>query len=117
MSCFMVSDEICMITKSCRRENAPTLEWKGKPDGTYSIEVLQDSLLQTSGTKVILFAKNGMEEYFTKEKIESLLTYYGLLLPFPIVIKKKKKRNKLIPRIFLGKGVPQINKNYYYLDK
>lgn len=104
LSCFMVSDEICMITKSCRRENAPTLEWKGKPDGTYSIEVLQDSLLQTSGTKVILFAKNGMEEYFTREKIESLLTYYGLLLPFPIVIKQKEEEKQINPTYLPWEG-------------
>ena len=40
LSCFMVSDEICMVTKSCRSEDAPVLEWNGKPDGTYTIQRL-----------------------------------------------------------------------------
>ena len=38
LSCFMVTDEITMITKSCKQENAPVLKWCGKPDGTYTIE-------------------------------------------------------------------------------
>ncbi len=43
LSCFMVSDEICLITKSCRSKDAPVLEWRGKPDGTYTIETLTPS--------------------------------------------------------------------------
>ena len=43
LSCFMVSDEICMVTKSCRSEDAPVLEWNGKPDGTYTIQNLQEA--------------------------------------------------------------------------
>lgn len=32
LSCFMVSDEICMRTKSCKG-NSPVLEWRGSPTG------------------------------------------------------------------------------------
>lgn len=31
LSCFMVSDEIVMLTRSCRGADAPVLEWCGKP--------------------------------------------------------------------------------------
>ncbi len=83
LSCFMVSDEICLVTKSCRGGDAPVLEWRGKPDGTYTIRELHgadgqkggnsagegDFYLESSGTKVILQAKEGMEEYFKRETI------------------------------------------------
>lgn len=110
LSCFMVSEEIKMITKSCRQnQQAPVLEWRGRPDGTYTIREITESdglaekqeekgrEMNVSGTKVILFAKPGMEEYFSREKIEKLITYYGMLLPFPILIKQYGETKQLNP--------------------
>lgn len=62
LSCFMVADEITMITKSCNSD-APVLKWCGKPDGTYTIQKCTDETLnETSGTKVVLYAKNELSE-------------------------------------------------------
>lgn len=102
LSCFMVSDEICLITKSCRSKDAPVLEWRGKPDGTYTIETLTPSTenretLDGPGTKIVLLAKEGMEEYFTRESIEELVSYYGLLLPFPVLIRQGGKEKQINP--------------------
>lgn len=109
LSCFMVSDEIRMITKSCREENAPVLEWRGKPDGTYTIKTLQKeedekAYLTVPGTKVILLAKSGMEDYFTRETIEELVTYFGLLLPFPIIIRHQGKEKQINPTYLPWEG-------------
>ncbi len=116
LSCFMVSDEICMVTKSCRSENAPVLEWKGKPDGTYTIRNLQQEedgqsqketktkQMLSPGTKVILKAKEGMEDYFTGETIEELLTYYGLLLPFPIRVRRQGEEKQINPTYLPWEG-------------
>ncbi|EOS23765.1 hypothetical protein C806_02551 [Lachnospiraceae bacterium 3-1] len=109
LSCFMVSDEIRMITKSCREENAPVLEWRGKPDGTYTIKTLQkeedeEAYLTVPGTKVILLAKSGMEDYFTRETIEELVTYFGLLLPFPIIIRHQGKEKQINPTYLPWEG-------------
>lgn len=102
LSCFMVSDEIRMITRSCRESDAPVLEWCGKPDGTYTIRELdaQEAAKEdftSHGTRVILFAKKGMENYFTREVIERLIVYYGLLLPFPIVIRQSGQEKQINP--------------------
>lgn len=97
LSCFMVSDEIRMITKSCKAKDAKVLEWCGKPDGTYTIETLADDVMEEPGTKVILQSKEGMEEYFTKEKIRDLITYYGMLLPFPVVVMQDGKSEQINP--------------------
>lgn len=135
LSCFMVSDEICMVTKSCKSVDAPVLEWRGKPDGTYTIcELHRDGTaidgeeeqtegrgglegqsartdgmeggfyLESSGTTVILQAKEGMEEYFTRETIERLLTYYGLLLPFPISIRQNGEEKQINPTYLPWEG-------------
>ncbi len=118
LSCFMVSDEICLVTKSCRGGDAPVLEWRGKPDGTYTIRELHgadgqkggnsagegDFYLESSGTKVILQAKEGMEEYFKRETIEHLLTYYGLLMPFPISICQNGEEKQINPTYLPWEG-------------
>lgn len=115
LSCFMVSDEILIYTKSCRSENAPVLEWRGKPDGTYNIinhgsgsDVT--SFNEKSGTQVILTAKSGMEDYFTKETIKNLVIYYGMLLPFPIIIKQKDTKEQINP-VYLPWEGRETNKN------
>lgn len=97
LSCFMVANEIRMITKSCKDENAKVLEWCGKPDGTYSINELDASEMTETGTKVLLQAKTGMEEYYTREHIENLIRYYGMLLPYPIVTVENGESNQINP--------------------
>ena len=102
LSCFMVSDEIRMLTRSCKSGDAPVLEWLGRPDGTYSIRVLEAEETEAvnmpeSGTQVILYAKEGREDYFTKQSIRKLLIYYGMLLPFPVCIRQDGKQEQLNP--------------------
>ena len=102
LSCFMVSDEIRMLTRSCKSGDAPVLEWLGRPDGTYSIRVLEAGEAEAadvpeSGTQVILYAKEGREDYFTKQTIRKLLIYYGMLLPFPVCIRQNGKQEQLNP--------------------
>lgn len=102
LSCFMVSDEITLRTRSAGSVEAPLLEWCGKPDGTYSIrEITQpQESEEAAGTTVILSAKPGMESYFTEETIERLVIYYGMLLPFPVVIRQGGEK-KMINPIYL----------------
>jgi len=108
LSCFMVSDEIRMLTRSCKSADAPVLEWCGKPDGTYTIrkvegggsgkeQALYEALADSCGTTVLLRAKPGMEDYFTRETIERLITYYGLLLPFPVIIRQYGQEKQINP--------------------
>ena len=84
LSCFMVTDEIVMKTKSVKNP-AHAYEFRGSPDGTYSITEL-DSHSVPEGTEVIIRAKKGCENYFTEEKICTLVRYYGLPLPFPVLL-------------------------------
>lgn len=80
LSCFMVSDEIVMYTQSAK--GGPSLEWRGKPDGTYTIRKLDTSL--SPGTKVYLRAKDDCEMYYDSSNLQHWLYDYGALLPYPI---------------------------------
>ena len=84
LSCFMVTDKIIMHTKSVKHpEKAYAFE--GSPDGTYSITELESDSVP-EGTNVILKAKKGCESYFTEQKVCQLVRYYGLPLPFPVML-------------------------------
>ncbi len=101
LSCFMVSDEIHMRTRSCKSEDAPVLAWQGKPDGTYTIQRLEEKTLgegdMACGTQVMLTAKPGRENYFTEKTIRRLLTYYGMLLPFPVIVRIRGQEEQINP--------------------
>ncbi|MFS0725299.1 HSP90 family protein [Paenibacillus sp. 1P07SE] len=82
LSCFVVSEEIVMITRSAQSDEP--LEWRGKPDGTYTLRRLTQEV--PVGTTVYLKAKPDYEEYFTYYRLEDLLRKYGEFLPTPIYL-------------------------------
>ena len=81
LSCFVVSNEIVVVTRSAR-ENGPAVEWRGQLDGTYSVRVLEAEI--ACGTTVYLSCKAGHEELFQSDSIKDLALHYGMLLPHPI---------------------------------
>lgn len=82
LSCFMVSNEIVMLTQSVK--GGPSMEWRGKPDGTYTIRQLDTQL--SPGTKVYLRSTPEAAHYFEKDYVQQALFYYGALLPYPVTI-------------------------------
>jgi molecular chaperone HtpG len=91
LSCFMVSDEIDVVTRSIK-DNI-SYHWKGKPDGTYTLNKLETNI--EVGTSIYLKCKKGSEKYFTRDKLIGLVKYYGLLLPVPIYLNVDGKDIKL----------------------
>jgi molecular chaperone HtpG len=80
LACFIVSEEITFITHSIN--SSDSFEWKGKPDGTYSIRKLDNNV--SVGTKVYIQSKVDFEEYFTLDSLKNNLYTYGALLEYPI---------------------------------
>lgn len=93
LSCFMVSDSICIRTKSIHSDKA--YQWIGKPDGTYTLETYSED--RKAGTEIFLEAKSGCESYFEREKVESLILHYGLILPYPILLDDGINKKRLNP--------------------
>lgn len=93
LSCFMVSDEICIRTHSAKTEES--YEWIGKPDGTYTIRELEEAV--PVGTEIFLVAKENAEEYFERERVEFLLLHYGLILPYPVLLNDGENKKRINP--------------------
>ncbi|HYP02368.1 MAG TPA: HSP90 family protein [Pyrinomonadaceae bacterium] len=85
LSCFVVSDEIVVVTRSAKESATATIEWRGRADGTYSIKVLEDEEME-AGTRVVLRCKAGSEEYFAPPAVRRMARHYGSLLPYPITL-------------------------------
>ncbi|QHW35138.1 hypothetical protein GZH47_16835 [Paenibacillus rhizovicinus] len=86
LACFVVSDEIVLITRSALGGDA--LEWRGRPDGTYVIKKVKRQV--PIGTTVYLKAKANYEEYFEYYRIRGLLNKYGKYLKTPITLTEDK---------------------------
>jgi molecular chaperone HtpG len=98
LSCFLVSDEIVVISKSAKGEG-PAVEWRAKPDGTYDVRTLTHDL--SPGTQVILTARDDAEEFFRFERLAELVKHFGGMLPYPIKV-TAGKRNEIANE----RGVP-----------
>jgi molecular chaperone HtpG len=83
LACFLVSDEIVVRTRSARDAHSPSVEWRGRQDGTYSVRPLTEPLPHP-GTRVELRARADRLEWFTAERIVALLEHFGALLPWTI---------------------------------
>jgi molecular chaperone HtpG len=98
LSCFLVSDEIVVISRSAR-ESTPAVEWRAKPDGTYDVRTLEHDL--SPGTQVILTARDDAEDFFTFDRLSELVKHYGEMLPYPIKVSSGKRSE-----IANARGVP-----------
>ncbi|MHC5409592.1 HSP90 family protein [Listeria seeligeri] len=88
LSCFIVSDEIVMISTS--KKNNKSTEWRGKADGTYSVRKLETETREP-GTQVYLRLRAGLEDHPECEETEYLintLKKYGSSLESTIIIEK-----------------------------
>ncbi|MCD2252967.1 HSP90 family protein [Listeria marthii] len=86
LSCFIVSDEIVMISTS--QKDGGTTEWRGKADGTYSVRKIETDTREP-GTQVYLRLRAGLEDHPECEKVEYLintLKKYGASLESNIIV-------------------------------
>ncbi|HHP9911681.1 TPA: HSP90 family protein [Listeria monocytogenes] len=70
LSCFIVSDEIVMISTS--QKDGGTTEWRGKADGTYSVRKIETDTREP-GTQVYLRLRAGLEDHPECEEVEYLI--------------------------------------------
>lgn len=82
LSCFIVSEEIVLLTRSALE--GESLEWKGKPDGTYQIRKLDYEV--PIGSTVYLKAKPEYTELFEYYELKQLIEKYGKYLEVHITL-------------------------------
>ncbi|EAD0588812.1 HSP90 family protein [Listeria monocytogenes] len=86
LSCFIVSDEIVMISTS--QKDGGTTEWRGKADGTYSVRKIETDTREP-GTQVYLRLRADLDEHPECEDVEELintLKKYGSSLESNIIV-------------------------------
>ncbi|GAA1950892.1 HSP90 family protein [Catenulispora subtropica] len=87
LACFVVADEITVVTKSAVRADAPAVEWRGSADGGYRVRLLTgDEAPAEPGTTVTLTPGPGKEFWFQAPRVVELARDYGSLLPYETVL-------------------------------
>lgn len=82
LSCFVVSNEIVVESRSAMSETA--VRWTGKSDGTYQITQIEEK--RPIGSRVILHPKEEFRYLFKPDVFRRNLDYYGEALPMPIYL-------------------------------
>lgn len=86
LSCFLVSDEIRVVTLSAR--GGPGVSWQGRGDGTYDLrELPAGEGRSTPGTSLWLKARPGSAEQLSPARVRELILRYGGLLAQPILLR------------------------------
>lgn len=92
LSCFMVAEEIVVITRSIHAGAVP-VKWRGRQDGTYSVRTVQSDV--APGTRVFLRARADAREWCTATKVRELVQFFGSLLPVPIYLRTARGATRL----------------------
>jgi molecular chaperone HtpG len=90
LSCFMVSDEILVKTRSAKA-GSKTVKWVGKIDGTYSTGSVDEQ--HPIGTSVILTINEDVE--FDSEVLFGLLKDYSTFITTPVHLEIDGRKREL----------------------
>lgn len=91
LSCFLVSDEIKVLTRAVSEEKG--YRWIGKSDGSYAITTIKKEI--PVGTQVHLELTGRKYEVFTEQKIIDDLAEYGYMLLTPVCFKGEEQEKIL----------------------
>ncbi|MEU4151195.1 HSP90 family protein [Streptomyces sp. NPDC026659] len=84
LSCFLVADEIHVLSRSARTPDAPAVEWRGRGDGSYSVRTLPASARPRPGTTVTLTPRADAREWTAPAQVCALARHFGSLLRHPV---------------------------------
>ncbi|MFE4050242.1 HSP90 family protein [Streptomyces sp. YIM B13518] len=84
LSCFLVADEIHVLSRSARTPDAPAVEWRGRGDGSYTVRVLPASAHPRPGTTVTLAPRADAGEWTRPAQVHALARHFGSLLRHPV---------------------------------
>ena len=83
LSCFMVCDDIEVVTRSVT--GTPAVRWHGFSDGRYTVG-LADDAPAGAGTTVVLRPRPGAEHWLAPAEVTELVRSFGHLLPEDITV-------------------------------
>ncbi|MGA5709584.1 HSP90 family protein [Streptomyces cellulosae] len=84
LSCFLVADEIHVVSRSARTPDAPAVEWRGRGNGSYTVRTLPASARPAPGTTVTLTPRADAGEWTAPAQVLRLARHFGSLLRHPV---------------------------------
>ncbi|WP_306185172.1 HSP90 family protein [Streptomyces sp. MK5] len=84
LSCFLVADEIHVLSRTARTPDAPAVEWRGRGDGSYAVRTLPASARPRPGTTVTLTPRADAGEWTRPARVQALARHFGSLLRHPV---------------------------------
>lgn len=84
LSCFLVADEIHVLSRSARTPDAPAVEWRGRGDGSYTVRTLPATARPRPGTTVTLTPRADAGEWTRPAQVHALARQFGSLLRHPV---------------------------------
>ncbi|MCZ4120974.1 HSP90 family protein [Streptomyces sp. H39-S7] len=86
LACFVVADEITVVTRSAADPHAPVVEWRGTSDGRYTIRTLPAREMPEPGTRVRLVPRADAREWTRPDRVVALARHYGSLLKHEVTV-------------------------------
>jgi molecular chaperone HtpG len=86
LACFVVADEIRVVSRSATDPKAVPVEWRATSGGAYTVRTLPADEREEPGTTVYLTARPGAEPWFTAERVTELAGNFGALLRYDILV-------------------------------
>lgn len=84
LACFVVAEEIRVVSRSARTPDAPPVEWTARDDGSYTVRTLPPDARTEPGTTVYLSARPGAAEWLEPARVVALARDFGSLLPYDV---------------------------------
>lgn len=86
LACFVVAQEIRVVSRSALDAAAPPVEWLARDDGSYTVRVLPHDARAEPGTTVELTARPGAQEWLARDRVLELARDFGSLLPYDVTV-------------------------------
>nr|WP_241562561.1 HSP90 family protein [Streptomyces hoynatensis] len=86
LACFVVADEITVVSRSAAEPDAPPVEWRGRSDGSYTLRTLPPGAVREPGTTVRLTPRADAAEWTGGDQVLSLARHYGSLLRHEVTV-------------------------------
>ena len=84
LACFVVAEEIRVVSRSARDPQAPPVEWRARGDGSYTVRTLPEEARTEPGTTVHLAARPGAGEWLEAGRVAELARHFGSLLRYDV---------------------------------
>jgi molecular chaperone HtpG len=86
LACFVVADEITVLSRHAATPGAPAVEWRGRSDGSYTIRTLPADAKPEPGTTVTLTPRPDAAQWTAPDQVTELARHYGGLLRHEVTV-------------------------------